>query len=182
MPPSRLPLLILLGLCVQVRGADLTLHDAPAQVYFSPRGGCTEAIVAALGAARKSVLVQAYSFTSGPIAAALIAAHGRGVEVRVILDKSDRTERNGEMPVLLQAGIPTWIDFIHAIAHNKVMVIDGTTVITGSFNFTKQAESRNAENLLILQDRGLARLYQANWENLRDQAIPCGEPRAATAP
>ena len=52
----------------------------------------------------------------------------------------------------------------HAIAHNKVMVVDGATVVTGSFNFTKAAEERNAENLLVIKDKGLARLYMENWE------------------
>jgi phosphatidylserine/phosphatidylglycerophosphate/cardiolipin synthase-like enzyme len=60
----------------------------PIQVYFSPKGGCTEAVVKELNAAKTSVLVQAYSFTSAPIAKALLDAHKRGVKVEVILDKS----------------------------------------------------------------------------------------------
>ena len=62
-------------------------------VYFSPHGGCTDAIVKELDAAKESVLVQAYSFTSAPIAKALMEAHKRGVKVQVILDKSQRTEK-----------------------------------------------------------------------------------------
>jgi phosphatidylserine/phosphatidylglycerophosphate/cardiolipin synthase-like enzyme len=61
-------------------------------------------------------------------------------------------------------GIPTWIDARHAIAHNKVMVIDGATVITGSFNFTKAAEEHNAENMLVIRDEALAAKYTANWQ------------------
>ena len=60
--------------------------------------------------------------------------------------------------------IPTKIDAQHAIAHNKVMIIDGETVITGSFNFTKAAEERNAENLLIIHDKKLAERYIKNWQ------------------
>lgn len=64
---------------------------------------------------------------------------------------------------LVNAGIPTLIDAQHAIAHNKVMVIDEQTVITGSFNFTKAAEEKNAENLLILTEAPeLAKVYAAN--------------------
>ena len=55
----------------------------------------------------------------------------------------------------------------HAIAHNKVMVLDGKTVITGSFNFTKAAEEKNAENLLILENAELAKIYMENWEKHR---------------
>jgi phosphatidylserine/phosphatidylglycerophosphate/cardiolipin synthase-like enzyme len=65
---------------------------------------------------------------------------------------------------VLHAGIPTFIDAKHAIAHNKVMVIDGATVITGSFNFTKAAEMSNDENLLVIRSPELASKYPANWK------------------
>jgi len=133
------------------------------QVYFSPHGGCTEAVVENLIKATNSVLVQAYSFTSQPIAKALVEAHQKGVKVEVILDKSQRTERYSEADFLLNAGIPTLIDAKHAIAHNKIMVIDGQTILTGSFNFTKAAENNNAENLLVIQDPALANKYTVNW-------------------
>ena len=133
--------------------------------YFSPNGGCTEAVVNALGSAQKSVLVQAYSFTSAPIAQALVVAKKRGVDVQVILDKSQRTDKYSSATFLSNAGIPTFIDSAHKIAHNKVMVIDGDEVITGSFNFTKSAESGNAENLLIITHTPkLAQTYTANWK------------------
>lgn len=132
-------------------------------VRFSPKGGCTEAVVEALKQAKTTVLVQAYSFTSAPIAAALVDAHRRGVKIQVLLDKSQRTEKYSSADFVAHAGIPTSIDDKHAIAHNKVMVIDGRTVITGSFNFTKAAEEHNAENLLVIQDAALAEKYAANW-------------------
>ncbi len=62
------------------------------------------------------------------------------------------------------SGVATFIDAEHAIAHNKVMVIDGRVVITGSFNFTKAAEEKNAENLLVVRDADLAARYADNWE------------------
>jgi phosphatidylserine/phosphatidylglycerophosphate/cardiolipin synthase-like enzyme len=135
----------------------------PIQVWFSPKGGCTEAVVRELSAAKASVLVQAYSFTSTPIAKALLEAHKRGVKVEVILDKSQRTEKYSEADFLVNVGIPTRIDAQHAIAHNKIIVIDGATVITGSFNFTKNAEESNAENLLVIRSPELAAKYAANW-------------------
>lgn len=118
--------------------------------YFSPNGGCTQAVVDALGAAKSSILVQAYSFTSTPIAKAIVDAHKRGVDVQVILDKSQRSERYTSATFIANEGIPTFIDAAHKIAHNKVMIIDGKTLITGSFNFTKSAEEGNAENLLVI--------------------------------
>jgi len=150
------------AVCLQALSAQNGPGDLHA--YFSPNGGCTDAVVSALGDARKTVLVQAYSFTSAPIAKALVDAKSRGVDVRVILDKSQRTERYSGASFLSNAGIPVFIDAGHRIAHNKVMVIDGQTVITGSFNFTKSAETGNAENvLLILHAPELARKYGENW-------------------
>ena len=134
------------------------------EVYFSPHGECTDAIIRELNRAKSTVLVQAYSFTSAPIAKAILNAHKRGVKVEVILDKSQRTEKYSSATFFFNAGIPVKIDAQHAIAHNKVIVIDGETVITGSFNFTKAAEENNAENLLIIHDNKLAERYMKNWQ------------------
>jgi phosphatidylserine/phosphatidylglycerophosphate/cardiolipin synthase-like enzyme len=133
------------------------------RVYFSPRGGATEAVVQALRQATNAILVQAYSFTSAPIARALVGAHNRGLTVRVVLDKSQRTEKYSEADFLIHEGIATLIDSQHAIAHNKVMVLDNYLILTGSFNFTRAAEEYNAENLLILNDPVLAKQYVSNW-------------------
>ena len=111
--------------------------------------------------------MQAYSFTSAPIAAALVAAKKRGVTVAVLLDKSQKTANYSEADFLAHAGVPTFIDGKHAIAHNKIIVIDGAVVVTGSFNFTKAAESSNAENLLVIHDPKLASRYLANWAEHR---------------
>ena len=108
-------------------------------VCFTPGGNCTDAIVQALGDAKRTILVQAYSFTSAPIAKALLDAHKRGVQVQVILDKSQRTEKYSSADFLANQEVPTKIDAVHSISHNKVMIIDGDIVITGSFNFTKAA-------------------------------------------
>jgi phosphatidylserine/phosphatidylglycerophosphate/cardiolipin synthase-like enzyme len=133
------------------------------QVYFSPGGNVTSAICKAIDNSSSTVLVQAYSFTSAPIAEALVKAHRRGVNVQVILDKSQRTQKYSLGGFLMNSGIPTRFDAAHAIGHNKIMIIDRETVITGSFNFTKAAEERNAENLLIIRSRELATRYSDNW-------------------
>jgi phosphatidylserine/phosphatidylglycerophosphate/cardiolipin synthase-like enzyme len=141
-------------------------------VCFTPGGNCINLIVQALGEAKTSILVQAYSFTSAPIAKALLDAHKRGVQVQVILDKSQRTEKYSSADFLANQGVPTLIDATHAISHNKVMVIDSETVITGSFNFTKAAQEKNAENMLIIHDKALAAQYTQNWEAHRPHSQP----------
>jgi phosphatidylserine/phosphatidylglycerophosphate/cardiolipin synthase-like enzyme len=145
----------------------IAVDQAAIQVYFSPGGGTTAAVVKTLDQAKKTIRVQAYSFTSAPIAEALRDAHRRGVDVQVILDKSQPNQRYTSAVFLANAKIPVFIDRKHAIQHNKVMVIDESIVITGSFNFTESAEKRNAENLLIIASAEMAKVYAQNWEKCR---------------
>ncbi len=149
--------------CSNTQAVELTLNNTPAQVYFSPSGGATDAVVKEIGKAKSEILVQAYSFTSKEIAKALVDAHKRGIHIEIILDKSNRSQKYSAADFTFNMGIPTFIDAEHQIAHNKIMVIDKETVITGSFNFTKAAEEKNAENLLILKSKELAKLYIDNW-------------------
>jgi phosphatidylserine/phosphatidylglycerophosphate/cardiolipin synthase-like enzyme len=173
-------IILLLSILFLTSPVSVIAQETPPtwEVHFSPHGGCTEAIIRELDKAQTTILVQAYSFTSAPIAKALLNAHKRGVKVEVILDKSQRTDEYSSATFFLNAGIPVKIDAAHAIAHNKVMVIDGETVITGSFNFTKAAEENNAENLLIIHDKKLAERYTRNWqEHSRHSEVYVGKGR-----
>jgi len=169
--------LALILICSVLLYPKILLNNIPISVYFSPNGGCTQAIIDVISNAKSEILVQAYSFTSAPIAKALVEAHKRGIKVQVILDKSQKTAQYTSATFLANSKIPTFIDSQHAIAHNnKIIIIDGTTVITGSFNFTKAAEERNAENLLFIKSEELAKLYVENWKNHKEHSEPY-EPR-----
>jgi phosphatidylserine/phosphatidylglycerophosphate/cardiolipin synthase-like enzyme len=135
------------------------------RVYFSPAGGATEAVVGQINSAQTEILVQTYYFTSAPIGGALIEAHKRGVRVEVVLDPSQAKPDGQYCPAkfFFDAGIPVYIDSAHQIAHNKIMIVDRLTVVTGSFNFTRSAEERNAENLLVIPSKELASEYLGNW-------------------
>jgi phosphatidylserine/phosphatidylglycerophosphate/cardiolipin synthase-like enzyme len=139
-------------------------------VCFSPYGGCTEAIVNQIDNAKSEILIQAYSFTSAPIAKALVTAHKKGVHVEIILDKSNRSKKYSAGDFTAHRGVTTYIDYRHAIAHNKIMIVDRETVITGSFNFTKAAEEKNAENLLIIKSQELAKTYIENWNKHKNHS------------
>lgn len=135
------------------------------EVGFSPEGGAESLVLKTIRSAQKSIRVLAYSFTSKPIAEALVAAHKRGVDVRVVLDKSKRTEKYTSANFIANSGIPTRIDSQHAIAHNKVLVIDQQHVETGSFNFTVAAAKRNAENAIVIWNNPeLADVYAKDWQ------------------
>ena len=134
-------------------------------VYFSPPTGAAAAIVQAINASQGEVLVQAYSFTHNGIAQALVRAHQRGVKIQVLFDVNSEKTNRYVIDVLSQARIDIRYDGKHAIAHNKVMVIDESVVITGSFNFTNAAETRNAENVLVLKSDALAKRYKSEWQS-----------------
>jgi phosphatidylserine/phosphatidylglycerophosphate/cardiolipin synthase-like enzyme len=144
------------------------------QVYFSPDGGCTQAVVNAIDQARQDIMVQAYEMTSPQIKKALVAAERRGIKVEAIFDPSAIKENGTMVGELNGGGIPVFIDSAHdpGLAHNKVMIIDQSIVITGSFNFSKAAESRNAENLLIIKDPALAAAYARNFANHLAHSAP----------
>jgi hypothetical protein len=153
----------ILSLLASLGHAAETFSPARVAVYFSPSGGATDAVVREVNAATQQILVQAYSFTSAPIAKALVAAHKRGVKILAVLDTSNETGKYSAATFLNNAGIAPLIDDQHAIAHSKVMVIDSATIITGSFNFTKAAEEKNAENMLVIKDAPeLVKEYEAN--------------------
>ncbi len=90
----------------------------------------------------------------------------------MILDKSQQKERYTSATFLSNSGIPVMIDAAHAIAHNKVIIVDEKTVITGSYNFTAAAEKKNAENLLIIRSEKLAKKYRDNWLLHHDHSQP----------
>jgi phosphatidylserine/phosphatidylglycerophosphate/cardiolipin synthase-like enzyme len=165
--------LIFLGIILWLGVGGSLAQAGSIRVYFSPHGGCTDAILSQINRARKEILIQAYSFTSKPIAKALIEAKKRGVKVIAVLDKANRTRKYSAATFLKNMEIPVFIDDKHAIAHNKIMIIDDRVVITGSFNFTAAAEHRNAENLLILEDMpNLTRAYRDNFDTHLRHAVP----------
>lgn len=145
---------------------------ASVEIFYSPKGGCEDAIVNMLRAAKQTIFVQAYSFTSKPIVSALVAAAKRGVKVQLILDRSNLTQKSSEADEAAFAGLKVKIDAKHEIAHNKIMIVDGESVITGSFNFSRNAEENNAENLVILRSKDVAARYTANWQDHAKHSDP----------
>jgi phosphatidylserine/phosphatidylglycerophosphate/cardiolipin synthase-like enzyme len=123
------------------------------------------AIVDELNAATRSIQVQAYVLTSDSIGAALVRAKKRGVNVQVILDHRSGTRAGGEAEFLVKYRITVLLDGFHHQLHDKIMIIDQSVVITGSFNFSDKAENENAENLLIIKDApDVALRYVTNWK------------------
>lgn len=168
---------------VQASGPQTFAAQGTVEVAFAPWDDWEGMVARAIGGARKQILVQAFSFTSRPIAAALIAARARGVDVQVTVDRDQTfSGENSRIPELAAGGIPVWLEVRYQSAHNKVIVIDANTstpvVVTGSANWTAAAARKNAENVLVLRNNhALTRAYADNWRRHRADALPYGGKR-----
>jgi phosphatidylserine/phosphatidylglycerophosphate/cardiolipin synthase-like enzyme len=148
------------------------------ETAFTPGDRIDNLIIAAIAAAKREVLVNAYSFTQRRISGALVAARKRGVSVQVIADSQQAaTLPQNVLAELVKGGVDVWLDSNYQAAHNKVVIVDAdtanATTITGSYNFTVAAQWHNAENVVILRDnREVARAYRDNWLRLKAHATP----------
>jgi phospholipase D len=137
-------------------------------VYFSPKGGCADAVIYWIGRANQSVHVLMYIFSLDSIADALISAHKRGIEVKVVLDKSQSYSQFG---ALKAAGIEVRNDTNwEGIMHDKVAIIDNAVVLTGSFNWTDTAENNNNENLIVISSADIASRYDSEFQRIWSQS------------
>jgi hypothetical protein len=135
-------------------------------VKFSPRGGARWTLLYWIGRANESIYVLIYSFTLDDVASALATAKARGVEVKVVMESSQLRVRGGEYPTLVAAGIPVRVYEGRGLMHDKVAIIDGYIVITGSYNWSVSAEQRNIENLIVLFDPELAEIYTEHFNQV----------------
>jgi len=152
-----------------VTPADLA-RGATVSTCFTLAQACRDEIVTRINKATSEIRVQAYGFTSAPILLALVSAKERGVDVAAILDKSNerlrKKSRYSGATFVSHGGIPVFIDYQPAIAHNKIIIIDRHIVITGSYNFTRRAE-RNAENVTFIDSIEVVSRFLSNWNARR---------------
>lgn len=133
---------------------------------FTP-GQALPLVLDTIKSARSSIFVAAYSFTSKPVATALRDATRRGVKVFVLADATEASKGYSAVRFLANEHVPVRVNARYAIQHNKFMVIDGSTVQTGSFNYTASAAERNAENVLVVRNApAIAAQYDAEWRRL----------------
>jgi phosphatidylserine/phosphatidylglycerophosphate/cardiolipin synthase-like enzyme len=171
-PALALALVALFGVG-SARAAPLGETSVPATIESCLVPGCdgTKFISDAIDGARRELRIQFYNFTSAPIAAAIIRARQRGVDVAVLLDKISPCQRGAAADQVKAAGIPVAIDRSVRIAHNKVVVIDRARVIEGSFN-ASAAAMKNAENTNLVAAPAIAEAYRAQWERRAALSVP----------
>jgi phosphatidylserine/phosphatidylglycerophosphate/cardiolipin synthase-like enzyme len=139
------------------------VSGAAIAVCFAPEEDCAAFAVRAIDNAEREILVGAYGLTTGSgIVEALVRAKERGVDVRLIADKTTPCEHASGIEPLADAGVPIWIDDTARTAHAKTMVIDGAVTLTGSMNWTRGA-AVNSENLNLVSSSEVAAAYAAHW-------------------
>ncbi|MDW8141276.1 MAG: phospholipase D family protein [Candidatus Bipolaricaulota bacterium] len=137
---------------------------APITTYFSPSPEPEKAIIQTLRSAQKSVHAALYQLTDPEIAQALTELAQRGLELQILLD--DEPSQGSKGCWLLNSGIPVKQYVDSGIMHHKFAVIDGVLVITGSYNWTTSAQTRNEENLLVIQSPELAHAFEREFQKL----------------
>jgi len=161
----------------QISDLEQQLNLKVLGVYFSPKGECEKQLLYWINRANTSIHILIYSFTLDSISDALIDAHNRGVDVKVVFEKQQITQYS-EYQKLKAAGIEVRNDTNPAYMHDKIMIIDGIIVITGSYNYSTNAEENNNENIIIILSDNVARVYEHEFEKIWKQSE--GEPVSST--
>lgn len=143
--------------------ADSFSPNAYYEICFTPGENCAKKITDKIDQAKKEILLQAYNFTDISIANSLALAKTRGVDIRVILDKSQLKAKNSLLLYFISNNVKLFIDNKPAVAHNKLIIIDRHIVVGGSYNFTYAAKNKNAENIVIIDDHKFAEKYINYW-------------------
>jgi phosphatidylserine/phosphatidylglycerophosphate/cardiolipin synthase-like enzyme len=144
----------------------LTIGGAPVENYFAAEDGVAPHIVERLDRAQRSVQFLAFSFTDDRIGKALLARHAAGVPVRGVFETTGSQTRFSEYGPLKNGGVEVYTDGNPYVMHHKVFVIDGRTVVFGSFNFSTNADNDNDENLLIVDDTKMAEAFLGEVERV----------------
>ena len=145
------------------------------QVGFSPEGSAQQLVLETIAGAKHDIQILAYAFQAPDIMQALVAAKNRGVKVRVVVDKKRNKGKTSKtaMDFVTSNGVELRTNDHFHIHHDKVIIVDGTTVETGSFNFAPSAETANSENVVVIRDMPeVAKQYVAHWQSRWDLGKP----------
>ena len=137
-------------------------------VFFCPEDNCANQLIREIDSSKKSVYIAIYSFTHDGIADSLIRARSRGVEVKVIFDYDQSTNKSSDDERIFAAGIPIARRNGSGYMHNKFTIIDGNFVATGSFNYSQNADEKNDENLVFIESADIASKFKSDFDYLWD--------------
>jgi phosphatidylserine/phosphatidylglycerophosphate/cardiolipin synthase-like enzyme len=150
-----------------LQAQTLLPEGATYELGFSPGGTSLSVVLKAISASKSTLTMACYEFTSRDIAEAIESVAHQGVKVRIVADAKSAKDKYSQISILRSAGIPIRLDAHYAIHHHKFIIIDSSSIETGSFNYTSSAITRNAENALVLWNvPNLAGDYSKEFERL----------------
>ncbi|WMC18856.1 MAG: phospholipase D family protein [Enterobacteriaceae bacterium PSpicST2] len=136
-------------------------------VGFSPGDTAKNIILKSINNSKTSIDIAAYSFTNKIIAKLLIKAYNRGVKIRIVADKKSNTGKYTIVKYLKKHNIKIKLNNKYLIMHNKFMIIDNNSIETGSFNYTKNAIYKNAENVILIKNKfNIIKIYKKEFNIL----------------
>lgn len=139
------------------------------RAYFSPGETCLNCICLLFRSIRKSADVCVFTITDDRIRNAMVEAHRRGIEIRVISDDDKSEDRGSDVEFLAEAGIPLVVDRTDAHMHHKFAIFDRQVLLTGSYNWTRSAATKNQENIALTEDSRLLKEFQGEFDRLWKQ-------------
>lgn len=148
------------------------------QVGFSPEGSARALVLQTIGEAKQHIQMLAYAFQAEDITQALVQAARRGVKVQVVVDKHRNQGKTSKaaMDFVTANGVELRTNDRYHLHHDKTIIVDGSTVETGSFNFAASAETKNSENVVVIRDMpDVARQYLAHWQSRWEGGVPYPE-------
>lgn len=151
---------------------DITVGHSRIETYFSAEGDVAGRVAEALAEAQTSIQFMAFSYTHNDINAVVMDKMAQGVTVSGVFDNTQAGSRYSKYHDLKAAGADVKRDGNPRVMHHKVFIIDGKTVVTGSFNFSASANKSNDENLLIIEDEAIAQQYLEEFKKVYSEAKP----------
>jgi len=167
---------------IRIIGLAAVLTFSPAaraapgvEVGFSPEGSARTLVLKVIGEAQRSIQILAYAFQAPDITEALVAARKRGVAVRVVVDKERNTGKasRAAMDIVTRNGVELRTNDRFHLHHDKTIIVDGSTVQTGSFNYAPSAETKNSENVVVFREMpDIAARFLFHWQSRWDGGVP----------
>ncbi|MGQ0801231.1 MAG: phospholipase D-like domain-containing protein [Pseudomarimonas sp.] len=140
------------------------------EVWFSPGNACRDAVIRHLRGSRQAIDICVFTIADDRISDEILAAHRRGIAIRVISDNDKRDDLGSDIQRMADQGVKVALDRSDAHMHHKFALFDGAQLLNGSFNWTRSASQYNEENLVSTSDpvqvRHFAVQFETLWESL----------------
>jgi mitochondrial cardiolipin hydrolase len=145
------------------------------KAYFSPGDDCLNHILELIDGCENSLDICVFTISDDRIKNALLNAHVENVAIRVISDNDKLKDEGSDIKELSQRGIAVKIDTTPYHMHHKFMIVDGKTLLTGSYNWTRSAARFNQENVLSMQDANVISSFQEHFDELWEKCVSLDE-------